>query len=120
MLQVLARLQKLNLHHIRLPMVGVHLIPAPSCRLASPPHSLRQLSIAGSQWIREPGSDLEDERAEAFAWYLLELFPDLDTELYRCWRDMARSLSLKTAASQQGYVYGMGVLSHMYTIRSKC
>ena len=111
-------LQELRLNQIRLPVLGVHLIPAPPRRLASPPHPLRQLWLACCLWIREPGSDLEDKHAEAFARYLLELFPDLDTESYRWWRDRARSL--KAAASQQGYVYGMGVLSHMYTIRSKC
>ncbi|PIL23587.1 hypothetical protein GSI_14900 [Ganoderma sinense ZZ0214-1] len=73
-------LQELSLPGLVYPVVGVHVIPEPP--LASsperPPHPLRQLRVRTVLVPKTDPQSISDESAEAFARYLLELFPNLD------------------------------------------
>lgn len=77
-------------------MIGVHAIPPPLGRSAlsesSPPHALRRLWTEGvwAYWPRYQAWGTKAEHTEAFTKYFLELFPAVDVEEYRRYRDRVR------------------------------
>ncbi|KAM5539280.1 hypothetical protein V8D89_007153 [Ganoderma adspersum] len=120
-------LQELQMHSIRLPVVGVHAIPAPfDCSAQSepsPPHALRRLWAGGLCVYQPRYSAGGTEHAEAFARYFLELFPAVDVEQYRGWvpqpggrqRGMARQYKDGKELLVCMYQYGK---SEAYTSRA--
>ncbi|KAM5530051.1 hypothetical protein V8D89_016283 [Ganoderma adspersum] len=109
-------LRELETQSVRLPVLGVHAIPAPLDR--SPPHPLRQLWASGVYVYRpdyEPGH-IVAEHAEALARYVLDLFPALDTEEYSRWLHRP---GVRQTSAPLYCLNGRQVLRAMYGIASE-
>ncbi|KAM5539272.1 hypothetical protein V8D89_007145 [Ganoderma adspersum] len=106
------RLQELQTQTVRLPVLGVHAIPAPLDR-APPHHALRRLWTSGVYAYRSEyeAGRIVTEHAEAFARYFLELFPAVDVGEYRRW--VPRS-GVRTKSAPRRYNDGREVLVAMY------